>query len=358
MAVPKKTKAKAKEVPPVKSRRAYLTELVDDLSKVAEDPGAVQMLGSDGLAIKIRGVTSTQCPTIDHAIGRGGAPWGRLTIIHGAEGSGKTTLALHLAAETQRRDGVVLYMDKEYKLDPEYAKNLGVNVDEMILSQPRTLETTFKIIETAINKTIARRKATGESVPMMVILDSMNAARTKAEIEGEYDDHHIASQARVYSQSLPKIIPLVSKADVALVFISQVREKVGVMFGDKHDIAGGKAPKFYASLIMEVIKKSSIKKGTDIIGNRVEVYVRKNQIAPPFKRAQFEIYYGHGIDYNRALIERAEELGIVELGGSWYSYGEERLGQGMDRAAAALVENPKMKARMKAAVEKKDGYGG
>jgi recombination protein RecA len=339
---------------------SFLTEMVDTLiSKAGE--GTAQLLGSDGMAIKIRGVLSTQCPTIDAAIGRGGVPLGRLTIIHGSEGSGKTTLALHLVAECQRQGGLAIYIDKEYKLDPDYAKGIGVDISQLIISQPPYLEKCMAIMDEAIHRVAMHRVETGVRVPLLIILDSMNAAISKDMYSGDWEDQTMASVARVYSQKLPKLMEKVSQEDVALVFISQVREKVGIMFGNKEEICGGRAPKFHASLILEVIRKGSMKgesegeekkdeggekkkgkkdKDVEIIGNLNEVFVRKNQIAPPFKRAEFEVIYGKGIDFSGALIRRAQALGVLEKHGNIYATQEgERVGNGFAAAREALVAN-------------------
>jgi len=358
MAAPRKKEAVEEKA----CTKSFLTEMVDTLIAKAGE-GTAQLLGSDGMAIKIRGVLSTQCPTIDAAIGRGGVPLGRLTIIHGSEGCGKTTLALHLVAECQHQGGLAIYIDKEYKLDPDYAKGIGVDVGSLIISQPPYLEKCLEIIDEAIEKVARYRIESGVRVPLLVILDSMNAAISKDMYSGDYEDQTMASVARVYSQKLPKLIPKVSQEDVALVFISQVREKVGVMYGNKEEICGGRAPKFHASLILEVIRKGSMKgeddgkkddgkkddgdkkrgkkdKDAEIIGNLNEVYVRKNQIAPPFKRAEFEVIYGKGIDFSGSLVRRAQALGILEKSGSWYATTEgERIGNGFTAAREALAQN-------------------
>lgn len=317
--------------------KRMLDDIVDALVKVT-GPGVTQLLGSDGLAIKIRGVVSTQCAGVDGAIGRGGIPLGRITVLHGMEASGKTTLALHIAAEFQQQGGIVLFVDAEYKLDPEYASNIGVDVSKLIICQPEYLEKVYSVIDKTIemvSKVESKRK-----IPVLVVLDSLNAARAKCEIEGDWDAAHYAPQARIHSNSIPKILKKLSDTDVALLFISQVRENVGVIFGPKDTIAGGKSVKFYASVIMGIKTTGKIKNGKDEpIGNHTELEVRKNGIAPPFKKARFDILYGIGIDRDRSVINRAVELGIVLLKGAYYSYGDVNLGQGMRNVLSNISED-------------------
>lgn len=354
MSEPKRKKATLPQQAVKKPVEAgLLNEIVDVLSKEAGE-GTTQLLGSDGLAIKIRGILSTQCPTIDGAIGRGGIPLGKMTIINGPEASGKTTLTLHLVAECQKQGGIALYVDSEHKLDPEYAANIGVHVKNLIISQPPYVEKFYAITEKCVQMAQAHRLKTGKRVPILVILDSMNASIAKRQYDGDWEDQHMAPQARVHSENLPKLIPLLSKEDVALVFISQIREKIGVMFGDKEDISGGRAPKFYASLILDVRRSGFIKDGDEILGNHTKVYVRKNSIAPPFKTAEFDIIYGQGIDYNGALIARGLQLGIIEKNGNWYSCGTEKLGNGLKQASDCLATMPKMAKRIQESVESHD----
>jgi recombination protein RecA len=321
------------------------------IEAVGEEDGA-QLLGSDGLAIKIKGIISTQSATVDAAIGRGGVPRGRLTIIHGPEGCGKTTLALHLVAETQRLGGVAVYLDKEYKLDPDYASSLGVDCSRLIISQPPYLEKAFKTFEAIINRAIKLREEQKKRVPILIVLDSMNAAISKAEYEGEWDDKHYAPQARVYSTSLPKLMPRVSKEDVALVWISQIRQKIGVQFGDSDDIAGGKAPKFYASLILKMARIKTLAKDGTKYGNIVEVVCSKNQIAPPFRKGFCNIVYGVGIDKKGSLFDQAIKDGIINQEGSWYSWRGEKLGQGKENSISELEENEWLEALYEEVAEK------
>jgi recombination protein RecA len=328
-----------------------ITSLVDGIVK-EYGAGKAQRFSDGGLKIQIRGVISTQCPTIDNAIGRGGIPLGRLTIIQGPEAGGKTTLCLHLAAECQRRGGVVVYIDAEYKLDPEYAAKLGVDMNRVVILYPTHLEEAFSMMEKATLIAKRWREESKKDVPILVTLDSMNAAISKAELEGDWDDQHYAPQARVFSQSLKKIIPLVSKENVALCFVSQIRQKIGVMFGDGETTAGGKAPRFYASLMIDIRRIGSVKRGEEVIGSKCKAKMTKNQIAAPFATADFEIRFGRGIDLEGSLIDLGIEKGVVEKAGSWFSFDGARLGQGKVNASEFLQANPKTVKRLTAAIEK------
>jgi len=309
--------------------------LLDAIVNSLSGDGA-QLLGSKGLAIKIRGVISTGNPAIDLAIGRGGIPLGRLTILHGKEASGKTTLALQIVAECQKKNGLVIYVDKEYKLDPDYASALGVNLEKLIIVQPSYMEKFFEMCESIINKAEAARIKTGERVPILIVLDSLNAAITKAQFDGEWEDRHISPQARVLSGLLPKLMPLVSKEDVALLFISQIRKKIGVLYGDPDEISGGNAPKFFASVIIKINSLGNItdkeegEKGGTRIANKSRIEIVKNQISPPFKKADCKIVYGKGFDKEFSLVNAAVEKGIINKAGAWFDYEGKRLGQGFD----------------------------
>jgi len=297
------------------ARRKANPSLIDSMLKDADaeiGEGFAQVLGSDENLLKIRGVLSTQCPSLDRAIGRGGIPLGRLTILHGGEGSGKTTLALHLACEAQRLGGSVIYIDKEYKLDPEYALTLGVNTKRLLISQPDTLEQTAKILKTFLATIRKHRLKTGERKPVMIVLDSINACQSKETIENEEGKRQYPNEARIWSKELPEIIKLCSKEDVALVFISQVRQKLNVMYGDDEEIAGGKSPKFHASLILGVKRIGYLTISGKRFGNKMEVTCKKNQIFKPFEKAQFLIRYGHGIDFEDSLLAECEDAGIVK----------------------------------------------
>jgi len=327
-----------------------IKELLGGMRKDLGGEGVMLADGED-LDVEIRGVISTQCATLDHAIGRKGVPLGRLTILHGPEGCGKTTAALHICAEVQRIGGIAIFLDKEYKLDIDYAVALGIDRSRLFINQPNTLEEVFKYIEVAIAHAAKLRVKTGKRVPVVVVLDSMNAAITKAQFEGEWDDHHMAPQARCYSQNLPKLMPIVYKEDVALVWISQIRQKMNVSFGNDEEIAGGKAPRFYASLIISIRRTGAVKKDDEAFGNRTMALVQKNQIAPPFRKAEFVIKYGHGIDNERSILELGLKLDVVEKSGAWYSFRDDRLGQGLDNAANFLREHTDVREEVWLAVQ-------
>jgi recombination protein RecA len=357
MATKPKTKVKAKPVKaePEATSPDIIQGVLESIQKEVGVEGA-QLLGSDGLTIKIRGVIPTGAATVDAAIGRGGIPLGRLTILHGAEGSGKTTLALMIVAACQAAGGVVVYCDKEYKLDPDYAKTLGVDIDHVIWAQPPYLEKFFQTAEGAIKRAGVLRKA-GKRVPIIIVLDSMNAAITKAQFEGEWDQKHMAPQARVFSELLPKLMPEVHKEDVALLFISQVRKKMNVMFGNDEEIAGGNAPRFYASLILYIQRLGSQKdEGGEKVSNKIRIEAKKNQIAPPFKKADCQIVYGHGIDKELALLAQAEKLKLAEKNGAWWSFQGKRLGQGDEAAANNLRSHPELEQEIRKAVTEEMGW--
>lgn len=324
------------------------SEALDDILAGIRGDGdeSATLLGADGLALKIRGIISTQCPGLDHAIGRGGIPLGRLSILHGHEGCGKTTVALHLVAEVQRLGGIAIYMDKEYKLDPDYAADIGVDTKRLIISQPNHLEAAFSVQSGAIKRASIWRAKTKRRVPILVILDSMNAAITKAQFEGEWEDRHMAPQARCYSENLPKLIPQVSKEDVGLCWISQVRKKMNVQFGDDDEIAGGKSARFYASLIIGFKKIGTIKTGEEKVANRVLAECKKNQIAPPFRKTEMVIVYGKGIDAEVSLLDLAISAKVVTKSGAQLVYGGENIGNGLMKTAEKLKKSPELCAKI------------
>jgi len=275
---------------------------------------------------------STGCLGLDIALGVGGVPKGRIIEIYGPESSGKTTLALHIIAEAQKNGGEAAFIDAENALDPVYAKKLGVDIDNLIISQPDTGEQGLEIAESLIRS----------GVLDIIVVDSVAALVPKAEIDGEMGDSHIGLQARLMSQAMRKLSGIVSKSNTVAIFINQIREKVGIMFGSNETTPGGRALKFYSSVRMDVRRIESIKQGTDIVGNRTRVKIVKNKVAPPFKQAEFDIMYGEGISNEGTVLDIAVELDIVNKSGSWFSYNGERLGQGRENAKKHLKENPEL----------------
>ena len=289
--------------------------------------GAIMRLG-DRPKLSVD-VIPTGAMNLDAALGIGGIPKGRITEIYGNEASGKTTLALHVASECQKQGGVVAFVDVEHALDPIYAKNLGVDTDSLLISQPDGGEQALEIVETLIRSNAID----------LVIIDSVAALVPRAELEGEMGDSHVGLQARLMSQALRKITSVVNKSNTAVIFINQIRMKIGVLYGNPETTTGGLALKFYSSLRLEIRKSSVIKDGLDIIGNLVKVKVVKNKLAPPFKKVDFSIIYGKGISKLDILLNFAVEKDIIEKRGSWYSYKGEKLGQGLEKSKIFLQEN-------------------
>ncbi|KRN31530.1 recombinase RecA [Liquorilactobacillus mali] len=269
---------------------------------------------------------------LDEALGVGGYPRGRIVEVYGPESSGKTTVALHAVAEVQSNGGVAAYIDAENALDPAYATKLGVNIDELLLSQPDTGEQGLEIADALVSS----------GAIDIVVVDSVAALVPRAEIEGEMGDAHVGLQARLMSQALRKLSGTINKTKTIAIFINQIREKVGVMFGNPEVTPGGRALKFYSTVRLEVRRAEQIKDGTEIIGNRVKIKVVKNKVAPPFKRAEVDIMYGEGISKTGELVDMAVEKDIIKKSGSWYSYGEDRIGQGRENAKQYLADNPEV----------------
>lgn len=356
------TKKTAKKSSKKAVPKAESPQTVDDLvDAIVEDAGPenAQVLGSDVHAARIRGVISTQSGPLDRALGRGGVPLGRITIVHGKEGSGKTTLCLHLVAEVQKMGGLCFYFDKEYKLDPDYAQSIGVNTKRLIISQPSTLETIYEAMVSAVSRVKEWRIKTKKRTPVLIVLDSINACITKAQLEGSFDQKHYAPQAAVHSQGIPKVLELLAKEDVALVFIAQNRTQIGKAFGDPDDISGGNAVRYYASVIMKVTR---IKNSEDKLSQLTRVDVRKNQIAPPFKRAEFWIRHGVGIDPMADLIQTALDLNVIGRAkntktgkeGSWYEFpvgSGKRFANGLGGVREVLSEDEELKMDIMAAVQ-------
>ncbi|AVK63359.1 recombinase RecA [Lactobacillus sp. CBA3606] len=305
--------------------------------------GAIMRMG-DAANTAISTISSGSL-ALDDALGVGGYPRGRIVEIYGPESSGKTTVALHAVAEVQKQGGTAAYIDAENALDPVYAEHLGVNIDDLLLSQPDTGEQGLEIADALVSS---------GAVDILVV-DSVAALVPRAEIEGEMGDAHVGLQARLMSQALRKLSGTLNKTKTIALFINQIREKVGVMFGNPEVTPGGRALKFYATVRLEVRRAEQIKDGTDIIGNRVRIKVVKNKVAPPFKRAEVDIMYGHGISQTGEIVDMAADKDIVKKSGSWYSYGEDRIGQGRENAKKYLVEHPDVMTEIRQKV--RNAYG-
>ncbi|MCD6099592.1 MAG: recombinase RecA [Candidatus Marinimicrobia bacterium] len=293
--------------------------------------GSIMRLGDEKAKIKID-VIPTGCLSLDAAIGVGGIPRGRITEIYGHESSGKTTLALHIIAEAQKAGGYAAFVDAEHALDPVYAEKLGVDVKDLLISQPDSGEQALEITETLVRS----------GAIDVIVIDSVAALVPRAELEGDMGDSYVGLQARLMSQALRKLAGAVNKSNTAVIFINQIREKIGVMFGNPETTTGGRALKFYTSVRLEIRKLTTIKEGDSVIGTRTKVKVVKNKLAPPFRETEFDILYGQGISYEGDVLDMAVQAGIVQKSGSWYSYGDERLGQGRENAKSYLKENPEL----------------
>lgn len=290
--------------------------------------GAIMRMG-DAVDTKVATVSSGSL-AIDEALGVGGYPRGRIIEMYGPESSGKTTVALHAVAEVQQRGGTAAYIDAENAMDPEYAKALGVDIDNLLLSQPDTGEQGLQIADALISS----------GAIDIVVVDSVAALVPRAEIEGEMGDAHVGLQARLMSQALRKLSGTINKTKTIAIFINQIREKVGVMFGNPETTPGGRALKFYSTIRLEIRRGEPIKDGSDIIGNRAKIKVVKNKVAPPFKKAEVDIMYGEGISKMGELLDMAAEKDLIKKSGAWYSYGEERIGQGRENAKKWLTDHP------------------
>ena len=293
--------------------------------------GAVMRMG-DGTAVRDIDVISTGSLALDVALGIGGVPRGRVVEIYGPESSGKTTLTLHVVSECQKLGGTAAFIDAEHALDPGYAEKLGVNVDELLISQPDTGEQALEIADMLVRS----------GAVDVVVVDSVAALTPKAEIEGEMGDAHVGLQARLMSQALRKLTANIKRSNTLVIFINQIRMKIGVMFGNPETTTGGNALKFYASVRMDIRRTGAIKRGDEVIGNETRVKVVKNKLAPPFKEANFEILYGEGISRLGEVLELGVKEGLVEKSGAWYSYNGERIGQGKENARQFLKDNPEI----------------
>jgi recombination protein RecA len=291
--------------------------------------GSIMRLGEDAVLPDVK-VIPTGALSLDVALGVGGIPRGRIIEIFGPESSGKTTLALHVVAEAQKKGGIAAFIDAEHALDIHYARKLGVKTDDLLVSQPDTGEQALEITEVLVRS---------GAIDVLVI-DSVAALVPRAEIEGEMGDSHMGLQARLMSQALRKLTATISKSNCCVIFINQIRMKIGVMFGNPETTTGGNALKFYASLRLDIRRVASLKQGQDVVGNRTRVKVVKNKVAPPFKEAEFDIMYGTGISREGDIVDLAADSGIVEKSGAWYSYNGERIGQGRENAKQFLMEHP------------------
>ncbi|CZQ82588.1 recombinase RecA [Trichococcus ilyis] len=307
--------------------------------------GSVMKLG-EKVDTKISTVPSGSL-ALDVALGVGGYPRGRIIEVYGPESSGKTTVALHAIAEVQKQGGVAAFIDAEHALDPKYAAALGVNIDELLLSQPDTGEQALEIADALVSS----------GAIDIVVVDSVAALVPRAEIEGEMGDSHMGLQARLMSQALRKLSGSINKTKTIAIFINQVREKIGIMFGNPETTPGGRALKFYATIRLEVRRAEQIKSGTDIMGNRTKIKVVKNKVAPPFRTAEVDIMYGEGISQVGEIIDMASEKDIVNKSGAWYSYKGERIGQGRENAKKFLIEHPEMRAEIEKLVRNEYGIG-
>lgn len=320
----KNTKAEIKFEDKQKALDAALSQIEKQFGK-----GAVMKLGDDSAKMAVEVVPSGSL-SMDLALGVGGVPKGRIVEVYGPESSGKTTVALHMAAEVQKRGGIAGYVDAEHAMDPTYAKALGVDIDNLYISQPDDGEQALEIAETMVRS----------GAIDIVIVDSVAALVPRAEIEGEMGDSHMGLQARLMSQALRKLTGITNKSNCTVVFINQLREKIGITFGNPETTTGGRALKFYSSIRIEIRKTDVLKQGTEIVGNRVKVKIAKNKVAPPFKTAEFDIIYGKGISREGDILDLAAEVDIVNKSGAWYAYKETRIGQGRENAKQYLRDNP------------------
>jgi recombination protein RecA len=297
--------------------------------------GAIMRLGNDEVLPGVDAI-STGSISLDMALGVGGVPRGRIVEVYGPESSGKTTLALHIVAEAQKHGGIAAFVDAEHALDVAYARKLGVKTDDLLVSQPDTGEQALEIAETLVRS---------GAIDVLVV-DSVAALVPKAEIEGEMGDSHMGLQARLMSQALRKLTGIISKSNCCVIFINQIRMKIGVMFGNPETTTGGNALKFYASVRMDIRKIATLKQGNDVIGSRTKVKVVKNKVAPPFREVEFDILYGEGISRTGDVLDLAVDKGLIDKSGAWFSYGKERIGQGRENSRTWLSEHPEVLAEV------------
>jgi recombination protein RecA len=307
--------------------------------------GSIMRMGEKG-SMQVE-VISTGALALDLALGVGGLPRGRVVEIYGPESSGKSTMAMHVVAEAQRNGGICAYIDAEHAMDPAYAANIGVDIDQLLISQPDTGEQALEIADMLIRS----------GALDVVVIDSVAALTPRAEIEGEMGDTHVGLQARLMSQALRKLTANLNRSNTIAIFINQLREKIGVMFGSPETTPGGRALKFYSSVRLDIRRIESIKDGVEVVGSRTRVKVVKNKVAPPFRQAEFDIMYGKGISREGSLLDMAVDLGIVKKSGAWYTYDGEQLGQGRENAKAFLAENPEVMVEITEQVRTVAGIG-
>jgi recombination protein RecA len=323
----------------VKSDRRQALELAIASIDRQFGKGAIMRLGQGGALDEIS-VIPTGALSLDVALGVGGIPRGRITEIYGPESSGKTTLALHVIAEAQRAGGIAAFIDAEHALDPAYARNLGVNIDELLISQPDTGEQALEIAETLVRSNAVD----------VIVIDSVAALVPRAELDGDMGDSLPGLQARLMSQALRKLTAAIARSGCSVVFINQIREKIGIMFGNPETTTGGRALKFYSSIRLDIRKQDTIKNGNEVVGVRTKVKVVKNKLAPPFRDAEFDVIYGEGISREGSILDAAVEQNVVEKSGTWFTYRSERVGQGRENAKRYLRENPKVLSDVEAKV--------
>ena len=322
-----------------KKEKNVENETNDKGSKVDSVVAEIKQKFGDGMIMKLGEIAKVDVAAIptgsislDIALGIGGVPRGRVIEVYGPESSGKTTLSLHIAANAQKAGGTVAFVDAEHAMDPEYAKKIGVNIDELLISQPDAGEQALDIVETLVRSNAVD----------LIVVDSVAALVPRAEIEGEMGDHHVGRQARLMSQALRKLTPIMGKSNTVVIFINQIRMKIGVMFGNPETTSGGQALKFYSSVRIEIRKSAQIKSGDQVVGNRVKVKVVKNKVAPPFQTTEFDIMYNEGISRSGDLLDTGVKLEVIKKSGNSYTFGEEKLGNGREKAKAYLKENQKL----------------
>ena len=325
---------------------AEKTNLELALAAIEKKYGKGSIMKMDGEMVQQVEAVSSGCLTLDSALGIGGFPVGRIVEIYGPESSGKTTVALHAVAEVQKKGGTAAFIDAEHALDPMYASKLGVQIEDLYISQPDSGEQALEILETLVRS----------GAIDIVVVDSVAALTPQAEIDGEMGDSHVGLQARLMSQALRKLTAVASTSKCTIIFINQLREKVGVMYGNPEVTTGGKALKFYASVRIDIRKTDALKDGTEIVGNHVKAKIVKNKVAPPFKVAEFDILYGTGISALGCMVDVAVEKGIIQKSGSWFSYNDEKIGQGRERVLEYLRNNADVAEEINAKVREKLGF--